>query len=240
MSHRIDDVAPADSPVTFLPSDDDMPHRQAVADALAAWIDASISRGRPDVPATRLRAVERIARQVDDLLTAERRRAALFAMGAGQSAAAIGDELGLSRWAVAKRWPDLKDQARPLRWLSTNQTDWSQSLYDLLEFEEPAAHLLPDEQRQALARLREIVDVYRTRIWDWALLVDTPNLVRTVLAGPPPPQDTELRHHVVRDWLYAQLADYDLTSIGEKTSARTEVSRAAVHAATRERLGRRD
>ena len=240
MTH-VDDAEPAlPSSVATASAGEAHENRQAVAETLAAWVNADVvARGRPGEPTIRLQAVEEMAHQVEELVAEERRRAALFALSVGLSAASIGAELGLSRWAVAKRWPDLAEQARPLRWLYTNQTDWARSLDDLLALAEPRAARLDDDQREALTQLRELVDGYRSRTSDWWLLVETPRLARAVLTAVVPRPDDQLGDHVVCDWLFAQVADYDLTSSGEKKHPRTEVSYAAVRAATEARLARR-
>lgn len=235
MSDRFDAVAPSSNPETVAPVAEDEPYRQAVADALAAWVDARIARGGPGLPAVRLQVVESVAKQVEDMLTAERRRAALFALGAGTSAAAVNYLLGLSRWAVGKRWPDLAHQARPLRWLSANQADWCAALAELVDVERSASHRRSDDVRRALTRLRALVDAYQSTAGHWWLLLETPELARAVLDAPAPPR-ADVQHHVVRDWLAAQLADYDLTRAGQKHVPRSKVSRSAVQAATEARL----
>ncbi|MEU4807421.1 hypothetical protein [Actinosynnema sp. NPDC023587] len=226
-------IEPVDNPVTAIPSEADEPHRAAVAHALRAWINAKIAP--VNAPSRHIvREARWIGKLVEDLLTVEQRRAILFALGAGQSLADVGQELGVSRWAVGKRWPDLADQARPLRWLSANHTLWQPALERLLEQEEPHADQLADEQRQALHRLREVIDEYRTRIWDWWLLIDTPELARVIVSHEPP---KEFEHHLAHDWVHALLADYDRTRVGDKTKPQAEVTRGAIHAATKQRLG---
>jgi desulfoferrodoxin (superoxide reductase-like protein) len=96
---------------------------------------------------------------------------------------------------------------------------------------------LAEEQIQAVRRLREVIDEYRRRIWDWWVLVDTPELARSVVAHQPP---EEFEHHLAHDWVHALLADYDRTRTGEKAKPRAEVTREAIYAATKQRLGHAD
>lgn len=227
-----------DAPTGISPRQNTL-HRDAVATAITAWVTTATTPGGRDAPEIRLQAVERIAGQVEELLAEERRRAALFALGMGRSIAATAAELGLSRWALTKRWPDLAEQARPLRWLFTNQDDWADAVDELLGLVEPLAEQLGEEPRRELGQLRVAVDRYRARGRDWWALQDTPRMVRAALATMAPTPDDEVGMHVLSDWLFAQLADYDLTSSGEKKHPRTEVSRAAVRAATEARLARR-
>ncbi|MBW4722450.1 hypothetical protein [Saccharothrix obliqua] len=231
-------IEPADNPVTAVPDEDDEPHRAAVAQALRAWVDAKTTPLGNVGPMRMVQHVRWITMLVDDLLTVEQRRAILFALGGGQSLAQVGEELGVSRWAIGKRWPDLVEQARPLRWLSTNQSIWQPALERLLEQEEPRVDQLAEQQREAVRRLREVIDEYRRRSWDWWVLVDTPELARSVVSHPPPPEEFE--HHLAHDWVHALLADYDRTRTGEKAKPRAEVTREAIYAATKQRLGHAD
>lgn len=127
-------------------------------------------------------------------------------------------------------WPDLVEQARPLRWLSTNQLPWREAVDVLLTHEKPR----PAVDRSAVRGLREAVDEHRAR-GDWRVLVGTPELARAVVAHTPPADVVD--HHQAHDWVHALLGDYERTRTGAKPKPQIEVTRGAIEAATRQRLG---
>lgn len=153
----------------LLPQPDDEPFRRELREVLARWVDATLSD--PRNPLHHLRTADWVARQVEDLAEHELRRAALFALANGYSAASIGRTLGLSRWAVAKRWPDLVEQATRYRWFPENQVEWYKWVAELLK------RAPESDDRKALD---QTLEPYRRAIWDWWLLLDTPPLVRAV------------------------------------------------------------
>ncbi len=233
MTPRRIPVEPAGASATAELTEQDEPYRAAVAEALAEWIDFRLAHAGGDA-GTGVREARRIGALVEDLVVAEQRRAVLFALGSGRSLADVGADLEVSRWAVGKRWPDLVEQALPLRWLCTNQELWSTALDNLLTQEEQQAKRLDSKQRQALTELREAVNAHHDHADNWWLLLGTPQLARIVV-GHQPPDDFD--HVLAHDWIHALVADFDRTCTGDKTKPRAEVTRAAVRAATQNRLG---
>jgi hypothetical protein len=150
------------------PTDEE--HREQIGEALARWVGATV----PDAhnPLHQLRTADAVARQVEDLAEHQMRRAALLALADGASLGTVGQELGLSRWAVGKRWPDLVEQAKPFRWFPDNQVEWFKWTSELLtRAPRSAAH----------EALDNALEPYRSAIHDWWLLLDTPPLVQAVL-----------------------------------------------------------
>jgi hypothetical protein len=199
MVHRIHTLEPELIVRRHHPRSVDKQHREEFQEVVARWVDATIPD--PHNPLHHLQTANSVARQVEDLAEHELRRAALFALADGASLASIGRELGLSRWAIAKRWPDLTEQAEPYRWFPRNNVEWYKWVSELLKSAPQSA------DRDALDQLLE---PYRRAIWNWWLLLDTPPLVRAVLSTWQPDPDDVLEQGTAKH-LTELLDGYDAT-----------------------------
>lgn len=185
------------------PQPEDESHRAELQRVLAAWIDGTVAD--PNNPRHQLHTADWVRRQVEDLIEHELRRAALLALASGDSLAAVGRELGLSRWAIAKRWPDLNRQAESYRWFPRHHVEW---------FKWTAELLRRAPESEARERLEQALEPYRRAIWNWWLLLDTPPLVRAVLATWSPGVDAHPRERQIVSELTTLLESYDATRGG--------------------------
>ncbi|MDT7787224.1 MAG: hypothetical protein QOF58_5643 [Pseudonocardiales bacterium] len=185
MVHRIHELEPEFIARRLIPDKENEPFREELRQLLARWVDSTVPD--PHNPLHHLQTADAVQRLVEDLAEHEVRKAALFCLADGQSAAEIGRELSLSRWALAKRWPDLAGLAKPYRWFPHNHVEWYKWVSELLK---------RAPESEAAAALDRELEPYRRAIWDWWLLLKTPELVRAVFTAWRPEPGHQMDHNI--------------------------------------------
>ncbi len=207
MDPRIHELEPKFIARFYDPDEKNQRFREEMRQLLARWIDSTIPD--PHKCLHHLQTAQDVRDQVADLTEHEVRKATLFCLASGMPAAEIGRELDLSRWAISKRWPDLAGQAKPYRWFPENHVELYRWTSELLK--------RASESEATIALEREL-EPYRRAIWDWWLLLKTPELVRTVFHAWTPEPGNQMDHHINTN-ITALLKSYDATRLatGEAT-----------------------
>lgn len=204
---------PEPVPDHHTPTHNEPDMREQVSGTIADWIQDSV----PDPGASGLQywqAADAVARQVQHMLEEERRRAAMLMLAEGRSLAEASREMGLSRWALSKRWPDLWQQSRPWRWLCLNEIPMHRAMCELVEH---ADDTLNDERSLHLAYVAEYRQGYRPDLW-WSLAHILED-IEPLLEEPSPTSPDFL---AARNVMRSLLSDWQDVSEGHKKPDRMD------------------
>lgn len=145
------------------------------------------------------------AEQARHLLAADvdqrQRHTAAVECADGAGLRGLSKQLGLDASTLRKRWPDLQqEQVPPLRWLREHTEQWRAAIIALTNHT-GLARGLDRDQRERLLCLQ-----HRAEAAGWRDLIDTPETVRSLLAGLSR-RRTDLGDELTQ--LETLLADYD-------------------------------
>lgn len=201
----------------------------------AAVRDLITQHAASDSAVDRLVAAEYVKNEIADVLDLDQWNTAVTAVAEGTSQPKLGERLDLSRWAVAKRWPNLSQFGRKQRWWYLNALTWVDAVDDLVTAERYAAMdtLLPEDEQRSIDLLISLCGHYR-KSGTWTQLPITREYVDKLLAHAP---SEDADHQKARDWIAALLSDWDQTHAGHK-GPELGITRDAIVAATQDRINR--